>query len=67
MLGDGGGPGRSLYGDIKPAGNTVVQVAAGWYRHHLILRSDGTVWAGAGTAPASWATAPRPARACRFR
>jgi alpha-tubulin suppressor-like RCC1 family protein len=23
----------------------VVQVAAGWYRHRLILRSDGTVWA----------------------
>jgi alpha-tubulin suppressor-like RCC1 family protein len=44
LLGDGG-LGRSLYGDIKPAGNTVVQVAAGWYRHHLILRSDGTVWA----------------------
>jgi hypothetical protein len=28
LLGDGGF-GRSLYGDIKPADNTVVQVAAG--------------------------------------
>ncbi len=45
LLGDGGGPGRSLYGDIKAAGNNVVQVAAGWYRHRLTLRSDGTVWA----------------------
>jgi alpha-tubulin suppressor-like RCC1 family protein len=43
LLGDGG-PGRSLYGDIKPVGNNVVQVAGGWYRHHLTLRSDGTVW-----------------------
>jgi alpha-tubulin suppressor-like RCC1 family protein len=45
LLGDGAGPGRSLYGDIKAAGNNVVQVAAGWYRHRLILRSGGTVWA----------------------
>jgi alpha-tubulin suppressor-like RCC1 family protein len=44
LLGDGG-TGRSLYGDIKAAGNNVVQVAGGWYRHHLTLRSDGTVWA----------------------
>jgi len=44
LLGDGGS-GRSLYGDIKPVGNNVVQVAGVWYRHHLTLRSDGTVWA----------------------
>ena len=44
LLGDGGG-GRSLYGDIKAAGNNVVQIAGGWHRHHLTLRSDGTVWA----------------------
>ena len=36
LLGDGGS-GRSLYGDIKAAGNNLVQVAGGWYRHHLTL------------------------------
>jgi alpha-tubulin suppressor-like RCC1 family protein len=40
-----GTPGRSLYGDIKAAGNNVAQVSAGWGYHRLTVRSDGTVWA----------------------
>ena len=43
------------YGDV-PAGNDVMQVAAGLV-HALAVRSDGTVWAWGLTSRASWATA----------
>ena len=47
QLGDGTTTSRSRYADIG-AGNSVVQVAAGWatrFGHGLEVRTDGTVWA----------------------